>query len=120
MPMTEVAMAAGIGSLGDSTKHFATCFIALSARYAERIPRGSKRRTSPFGSRPPTLRLGVHARLPERARAVPSVEIVDGGRQLRTVEENGFAGGLDAKVHLLGLEKSKIQLTKCQEEILIR
>jgi hypothetical protein len=47
----------------------------------------------------------VHARLPESVRAGPSVEIVDGGRQLRTVEVDGFAGGLDAKVHLLGLEK---------------
>jgi AraC family transcriptional regulator, regulatory protein of adaptative response / DNA-3-methyladenine glycosylase II len=114
MPMTEVALAAGFGSLRRFNEIFRDLF--------HRPPR-ALRRKMPSG---PTLRFtqscaGVTLRLRYRApyawdsmlghlraRAVSGVELVEGGRYLRTVAMNGSSGSIEVS-HLA--ERNSLSVT---------
>ena len=95
LPMTEVAMAAGFGSLRRFNETFRDLF--------QRPPSALRRKNSSrHGGKDVTLRLRyrppydwdcILAFL--QARAVPGVEIVDGGRYLRTVEVEGVIGSIE-------------------------
>jgi AraC family transcriptional regulator, regulatory protein of adaptative response / DNA-3-methyladenine glycosylase II len=97
MPMTEVALAAGFGSL----RRFNEVFQELFRR-----PPGALRRKSSQGRT--SAEAGVTLRLRYRppydwesmldflrARSIPGVEVVDGGRYLRTVEMDGSTGSVE-------------------------
>jgi AraC family transcriptional regulator, regulatory protein of adaptative response / DNA-3-methyladenine glycosylase II len=94
MPLTEVAAAAGFGSVRRFNETFKNLF--------HRPPGALRRRTS---ASQPTIDDGITLRLRYRppydwdsiisflqARAIPEVEVVEGGRYLRTVEMDGFTG----------------------------
>ena len=95
MAMTDVAMAAGFGSL----RRFNETFLGLF----HRPPRALRRKNSPGqGEKDVTLRLryrppydweSILAFL--RARAIPGVEVVESGRYLRTVEIDGAMGSIE-------------------------
>ncbi len=95
MPMTEIALAAGFGSVRRFNETFQELF--------QRPPSALRRKSfaSPAGAgvtlqlryRPPydwTSMLGYL-----EARAIPGVEVVENGRYLRTVEIGGFAGSVE-------------------------
>src|SRR5271155_3283666 len=97
MPMTEVALAAGFGSLRRFNEIFRDLF--------HRPPRALRRK---MASGPAGLGAGVTLRLRYRApydwdsmlghlraRAVSGVELVDGGRYLRTVAIDGLTGSVE-------------------------
>lgn len=97
MPMTEVALAAGFGSI----RQFNDTFQSLFHR-----PPSALRRGNSTGS--VSLNEGVTLRLRYRppydwdsmigflrARAIPEVEAVENGRYLRTVGMDGFAGTVE-------------------------
>jgi AraC family transcriptional regulator of adaptative response / DNA-3-methyladenine glycosylase II len=97
MPMTEVAVAAGFGSVRRFNETFQNLF--------HRPPTALRRRTS---ASQPTVDNGITLRLRYRppydwdsiisflqARAIPEVEVVEGGHYLRTVEMDGFTGCID-------------------------
>jgi AraC family transcriptional regulator of adaptative response / DNA-3-methyladenine glycosylase II len=95
MPMTEVAMAAGFGSL----RRFNEIFLELFHR-----PPSALRRKNPARNEEKSVALRLRYRAPYdwanmldflRARAVPGVEMVDGGRYLRTVEVDGAMGSIE-------------------------
>ena len=95
MPMTEVAMAAGFGSL----RRFNETFLNLFHRPPSALRRKSSARNEEKGVslrlryRPPydwDCMLGFL-----RARAIDGVEVVDGSRYLRTVEVNGVMGSIE-------------------------
>jgi AraC family transcriptional regulator, regulatory protein of adaptative response / DNA-3-methyladenine glycosylase II len=95
MPMTEVAMAAGFGSL----RRFNEIFLDMFHR-----PPSALRRKKSAGSEEKSVALRLRYRPPYdwesmldflRARAVPGVEVVDGGRYLRTVEVDGAMGSIE-------------------------
>jgi AraC family transcriptional regulator of adaptative response / DNA-3-methyladenine glycosylase II len=95
MPMTEVAMAAGFGSL----RRFNETFRDLSHR-----PPSALRRKNFASIKEKDVTLRLRYRPPYdwdcmliflRARAVPGVEIIDGGRYLRTVEVDGATGSIE-------------------------
>jgi AraC family transcriptional regulator, regulatory protein of adaptative response / DNA-3-methyladenine glycosylase II len=95
MPMTEVAMAAGFGSL----RRFNETFLNLFHRPPSALRRKNSARDEEKGVslrlryRPPydwDCMLGFL-----RARAIPGVEVVDGNRYLRTVEVNGVMGSIE-------------------------
>jgi AraC family transcriptional regulator of adaptative response / DNA-3-methyladenine glycosylase II len=99
MPLTEVALAAGFGSI----RRFNEIFLKLFGR----PPRALRRKASSTES-------GVTLRLRYRppydwdsllaflaARAIPGVEIVENGRYLRTVGMDGFSGSIEVS-HLPG------------------
>ena len=95
MPMTQVAMAAGFGSLRRFNETFRDLFrrppSALRRRNSAR--NAEKDVTLRLRYRPPydwDCMLGFL-----RARAVPGVERVDGGRYLRTVEVEGALGSIE-------------------------
>jgi AraC family transcriptional regulator, regulatory protein of adaptative response / DNA-3-methyladenine glycosylase II len=95
MPMTEVAMAAGFGSV----RRFNETFLHLFHRPPSALRRRNSTRpeekdvTLRLRYRPPYDWDGMLSFL--RARAVPGVEIVDGRRYLRTVEVNGAMGSIE-------------------------
>jgi AraC family transcriptional regulator of adaptative response / DNA-3-methyladenine glycosylase II len=95
MPMTEVALAAGFGSI----RRFNEIFLKLFRR-----PPRALRRKAPSGESGVALRLryrppydwdSLLAFL--EARAIPGVEIVENGRYSRTVAMDGFTGSIEVK-----------------------
>ncbi|HTD53787.1 MAG TPA: AlkA N-terminal domain-containing protein [Silvibacterium sp.] len=95
MPMTEVAMAAGFGSL----RRFNETFLELFRR-----PPSALRRKNVTGSEEKDVVLRLRYRPPYdwesllaffRARAIPGVEIVDGDRYFRTVEVDRALGSIE-------------------------
>jgi AraC family transcriptional regulator of adaptative response / DNA-3-methyladenine glycosylase II len=101
MPMTEVALAAGFGSLRRFNEVFRELF--------RRPPSALRRKTSaaPAGAgagvtlhvryRPPYDWDSMFTYL--QARAIPGIEVVEDGKYRRTVEIGGFVGTLEV-VHL--------------------
>jgi AraC family transcriptional regulator of adaptative response / DNA-3-methyladenine glycosylase II len=95
MPMTEVAMAAGFGSL----RRFNETFLDLF----HRPPSALRRKNSAnFEEKNVVLRLRYRAPYDWdsmlaylQARAISGVEIVDGGHYLRTVEVDGAVGSIE-------------------------
>ncbi len=98
MPMTEVALAAGFGSVRRFNEIFRDLF--------HRPPSALRRKTSASAA---GAEAGVTLRLRYRppydwdsmlgylqARAIPGVEVVENGRYRRTVEIDGFAGTVEA------------------------
>ena len=95
MPLTEVALAAGFGSI----RRFNEIFLKLFGR-----PPGALRRKSSTAETGVTLRLRYRPPYDWEsllaffaARAVPGVEIVENGRYLRTVGMDGFSGSVEVK-----------------------
>jgi len=97
MPMTEVALAAGFGSLRRSMKYSAIFFIVLRVHYGERLPRA-------LPVRKQELRLRLRYRPPYDwdsmlghllARAIPGVEVVENGIYRRTIEMDGSTGSVE-------------------------
>jgi AraC family transcriptional regulator of adaptative response / DNA-3-methyladenine glycosylase II len=97
MPMTEIALAAGFGSVRRFNETFRDLF--------HRPPSELRRKTA---AAPVSAAAGVTLRLRYRppydwdsmlgyleARAIPGVEIVENGSYRRTVEIDGFAGSID-------------------------
>ncbi|HEV2711150.1 MAG TPA: AlkA N-terminal domain-containing protein [Edaphobacter sp.] len=97
MPMTEVALAAGFGSVRRFNEIFQDLF--------QRPPSALRRKNS---AGPAGVEAGVTLRLRYRppydwdsmlghlqARAIPGVEVVENGRYLRTVEIDGFVGSVE-------------------------
>src|SRR4051812_17419264 len=100
MPMTEVAMAAGFGSL----RRFNETFLKLFHRPPRALRRKNSAKQQEKEDKEKDVVLRLRYRPPYdwecmlgflRARAVPGVEIVDSGRYLRTVEVNGAMGGIE-------------------------
>ena len=94
MPMTDVAMAAGFGSL----RRFNETFRDLFQR-----PPSALRRKSATRQEENEVSLRLRYRPPYdwdcmleflRARAIPGVEVIDGARYLRTVEVDGKMGSV--------------------------
>lgn len=102
LPMTEVALAAGFGSLRRFNEVFHQLF--------RRPPSALRRKNSPGATddatgvtirlryRPPYDWNGILDFL--RARAIPGVEVVENGMYRRTVELNGFVGSVQV-AHVL-------------------
>jgi AraC family transcriptional regulator, regulatory protein of adaptative response / DNA-3-methyladenine glycosylase II len=95
MPMTEVAMASGFGSV----RRFNETFLKLFQRPPSALRRKSSARHE---EKDVTLRLRYRAPYDWenmlgflRTRAIPGVEVVDGGRYLRTVEVDGTMGSIE-------------------------
>jgi AraC family transcriptional regulator of adaptative response / DNA-3-methyladenine glycosylase II len=96
LPMTEVALASGFGSLRRFNEVFHDLF--------HRAPRDIRRKSAPRTAAGPGATLRLSYRPPYdwdsmlaflRARAIPGVELVDAsGRYLRTVEINGARGSI--------------------------
>ncbi len=97
MPMTDVAMAAGFGSLRRFNEIFRDLFhrspSALRRKNSVRQMEKEKDVVLRLRYRPPYDWGSVLAFL--RARAVAGVEIVEGERYLRTVEVDGVAGSIE-------------------------
>lgn len=101
MPMTEIALAAGFGSVRRFNEIFRDLF--------HRPPSALRRKTSASASNvEPAVTLRLRYRPPYdwnsmlnylRTRAIPGVEVVEGEKYLRTVEINGFAGSVEV-IHL--------------------
>jgi AraC family transcriptional regulator, regulatory protein of adaptative response / DNA-3-methyladenine glycosylase II len=95
MPMTEIALAAGFGSL----RWFNETFQGLFHRPPSALRR--KNSASAAGAavtlqlryRPPYDWISMLGYL--QARAIPGVEVVENGSYLRTVEIGGFAGSVE-------------------------
>jgi AraC family transcriptional regulator, regulatory protein of adaptative response / DNA-3-methyladenine glycosylase II len=109
MPMTEVAMAAGFGSL----RRFNEIFLDLFGR-----PPRSLRRKSSAKEAEKDVVLRLRYRPPYdweamlgflRARAVTGVEVVEDGRYLRTVEVNGAMGSIEV-THLRDRESLGVSI----------
>ena len=101
MPMTEVALAAGFGSV----RRFNEIFHDLFHRPPSALRR--KASASPAGTEAAVM-LRLRYRPPYdwdsmlgylQARAIPGVEVVENGRYLRTVAMDGFIGSVEV-VHL--------------------
>ena len=99
MPMTEIALAAGFGSVRRFNETFQELF---------RRPPGALRRKSPASFAGAGVTLELRYRPPYdwasmlsyfRARAIPGVEVVENGSYLRTVEISGSAGSVEV-IHL--------------------
>src|SRR6201997_2706914 len=97
MPMTDVAMAAGFGSL----RRFNETFLELFHRPPSALRRRNATRPEETRHEEKDVALRLRYRPPYdwdsmlgflRARAVPGVEIVDDRRYLRTVEIDGAMG----------------------------
>jgi AraC family transcriptional regulator of adaptative response / DNA-3-methyladenine glycosylase II len=99
MPMTEVAMAAGFGSLRRFNETFQELF--------KRPPSALRRKTSGKpGAEQAEVMLRLSYRPPYdwnsmleflRARAIPGVEVVEGGRYLRSIGIDGSAGSVEVE-----------------------
>jgi AraC family transcriptional regulator, regulatory protein of adaptative response / DNA-3-methyladenine glycosylase II len=95
MPMTEIALAAGFGSVRRFNEIFQELF--------HRPPSALRRKSSPSSARA-GVTLQLRYRPPYdwasmlgylQPRAIPGVEVVENGRYLRTVEIGGFAGTVE-------------------------
>jgi AraC family transcriptional regulator, regulatory protein of adaptative response / DNA-3-methyladenine glycosylase II len=95
MPMTEIALAAGFGSL----RRFNETFQGLFHR-----PPSALRRKNFASAAEAAVTLQLRYRPPYdwismlgylQARAIPGVEVVENGSYLRTVEIGGFAGSVE-------------------------
>ncbi len=95
MPMTEIALAAGFGSV----RRFNEIFRELFHR-----PPSALRRKNSSSAAGPGVTLQLRYRPPYdwtsmlgylQARAIPGVEVVENGRYLRTIEIGGFAGSVE-------------------------
>ncbi|HEV2275249.1 MAG TPA: methylated-DNA--[protein]-cysteine S-methyltransferase [Acidobacteriaceae bacterium] len=95
MPMTEVAMAAGFGSLRRFNETFLDLFHRPPSELRGRVsPRPEEKEvTLRLRYRPPYHWDSMLGYL--RARAIPGVEWVDGERYLRTVEIDGAMGSVE-------------------------
>ncbi len=99
MPITDVALAAGFGSV----RRFNETFLKLF----HRPPRALRRDTRANSSSPESgVTLRLRYRPPYdwnsmlgflRARAIPGVEIVEDGRYLRTIGLDGFSGSVEVR-----------------------
>jgi AraC family transcriptional regulator, regulatory protein of adaptative response / DNA-3-methyladenine glycosylase II len=95
MPMTEIALAAGFGSV----RRFNEIFQELFHRPPSALRRKSSASSAQAGVtlqlryRPPYDWTSMLAYL--QARAIPGVEVVENGTYLRTVEILGFAGTVE-------------------------
>ena len=97
LPMTEVAFAAGFGSI----RRFNETFLALFGRAPGALRREGRADVSagPYGdisllaALSPALRLAGDARVPRR-RAIPGVERVAGDRYARTMQLDGVQGAV--------------------------
>jgi AraC family transcriptional regulator of adaptative response / DNA-3-methyladenine glycosylase II len=111
MPMTEVALAAGFGSLRRFNEIFHDLF--------DRPPSALRRKTSSSASSPEA---GVTLRLRYRppydwdsmleylqARAIPGMEVVENGRYLRTVQIDGHTGSVEV-THLPQKQSLRVTL----------
>jgi AraC family transcriptional regulator, regulatory protein of adaptative response / DNA-3-methyladenine glycosylase II len=94
MPMSEVALAAGFGSVRRFNETFQNLF--------HRPPSALRRKTAATADDGVTLRLRYRAPYDWdailgflKARAIPEIEIVENGHYLRTVEMDGFSGTID-------------------------
>ena len=96
MPMTEVAMASGFGSLRRFNETFRDLF--------HRPPSALRRKNTAKYEEEKDVVLRLRYRPPYdwgsmlgflRARAIPGVEVVDGERYLRTVEVDGATGSIE-------------------------
>ncbi len=96
MPMTEVAMAAGFGSL----RRFNETFLNLF----HRPPSALRRKSAVNEDEQKDVVLRLRYRPPYdwesmlsflRTRAIPGVEVVEAGRYLRTVEVDGALGSIE-------------------------
>jgi AraC family transcriptional regulator, regulatory protein of adaptative response / DNA-3-methyladenine glycosylase II len=97
MPMTEIALAAGFGSV----RRFNETFHQLFGR-----PPSALRRKSSAGSAGAGVTLQLRYRPPYdwtsmlgylEARTIPGIEVVENGSYLRTVEVRGIAGSVEVK-----------------------
>jgi AraC family transcriptional regulator of adaptative response / DNA-3-methyladenine glycosylase II len=95
MPMTEVAMAAGFGSLRRFNETFRDLFHRPPNALRRKDSRAHEERDVilRLRYRPPYDWESILSFL--RARAIPGVEIVEGGRYLRTVEVDGAMGSIE-------------------------
>lgn len=99
MPMTEVALAAGFGSI----RRFNEVFLQLFRR----PPTELRRKNSPGSSKPESgVTLKLRYRPPYdwdsmleylRARAIPGIEVVENGSYARTVGIDGFSGSVQVR-----------------------
>jgi AraC family transcriptional regulator, regulatory protein of adaptative response / DNA-3-methyladenine glycosylase II len=95
MPMTEIALAAGFGSV----RRFNEIFQELFHRPPSALRRKSSATSAEAGVtlqlryRPPYDWTSMLAYL--QARAIPGVEVVENGTYLRTVEVGGFGGTVE-------------------------
>ena len=104
LPMTEIALASGFGSVRRFNETFQRLYrrppSALRRRLVSALPAGSVAATGVtvrLRYRPPYDWVAILSYL--RARAVPGVELVDGERYSRTVLQNGRTGTVEI-VHL--------------------
>jgi AraC family transcriptional regulator of adaptative response / DNA-3-methyladenine glycosylase II len=97
MPMTQVASAAGFGSVRRFNETFKELFhrppVALRRRASAAAPAANAGVTLRLRFRPPYDWDSMLAHL--RARAIPGVEVVDGDHYLRTVEMDGAMGSVE-------------------------
>ena len=98
MPMTEVALAAGFGSV----RRFNEIFRDLFQRPPGALRRKASAPHAEPGAAGVTLRLRYRPPYDWesmlgylRARAIPGVEVVENGSYRRTIEINGFIGSVD-------------------------
>ncbi len=94
MPMTQVALAAGFGSVRRFNETFQNLF--------HRAPTALRHKVAATPDDGVTLRLRYRAPYDWesilgflRARAIPEVEVVENGRYFRTVEMDGYAGTIE-------------------------
>ena len=115
MPMTEVAMASGFGSLRRFNETFRDLF--------HRPPSALRRKNAAKYEEEKDVALRLRYRPPYdwdsmlgflRARAIPGVEVVEDERYLRTVEIDGAIGSIEV-THIAGSAKSWSQdsLPRC-------
>jgi len=109
MPMTEVAMAAGFGSL----RRFNETFLNLFQRPPSALRRKNSRKLKEHD-----VQLRLRYRPPYdwdcmlaflQARAVPGVEMVNGGRYIRTVEIGGTMGSIEVS-HLIDQQSLGVKI----------
>ncbi|HWB84121.1 MAG TPA: AlkA N-terminal domain-containing protein [Bryobacteraceae bacterium] len=108
LPMTEVALAAGFGSI----RRFNEIFIELFRR----PPTALRRKHSPASPNPGGVNLRLRYRPPYdwesmlgylQARAIPGVEVVENGSYQRTVGMDGFSGSVQV-THLPQRESLRV------------
>ncbi len=96
LPMTEVALAAGFGSLRRFNETFQELF--------HRPPSALRRKTTTSNVTDTGVMLRIRYRPPYdwdsilgflQARAIPGVEVVENGRYLRTVDIDGLTGSIE-------------------------
>ncbi|HEY6763796.1 MAG TPA: AlkA N-terminal domain-containing protein [Candidatus Sulfotelmatobacter sp.] len=109
MPMTEVAMASGFGSL----RRFNETFLALFHR-----PPSALRRKTAVRTEEKDVILRLRYRAPYdwesmlrflRLRAIPGVEIIDSERYLRTLEIDGAMGSIEV-MHVADRQSLKVRI----------